>query len=520
MQMTDITSVYRIPVNELRISRSSSYLLTAAFFLQDQLTLEIPKFHESIWQELRYLRSKLHEPDSRLIQKVFTVPRDHNKTTLIKLFCVDSLRFDSAISFVLYCSATFSSAANACRDIVKWLLSDEENAMWGKGQEIKKNETEGLWILRIQAADGKMKEIIIKAVGVDKQVRGLNVYSKRPELIVADDIEDLNTADGDRQQRKLDEWFFGTLLKASAMRALVIVIGNIIRNSTLLARICQDTAWNPTNFGAIVKDEEGNLQPLWPHKHTLEGLMNEYRSYRKLGLGHIWESEMMNLSRDISLAEAIPQSCVVPDPHPEQVTCGFIVIDPAFGISAANDETAITVHAQISNSQIPVMIDSVKGRWKERQTFEQILDLVYAWGLTTIVIEAVAAQRLLIPLFKAFMMEQQISEDALLFLPITGQREANAKAARINAFRNACITGNYAIAEGQFEFKLNLEEWSAESNKHDDLPDSASFGPLIWEKMGSRIETIGRRVGVIGALLGRGAGMSGTALDEFATAGM
>jgi len=499
IQMADINS-YHLSMDELRKERSGSYLLTAAFFLQDQLTVQIPPFHEVVWQQLRELRLSLMSPDSRLIKKVFTVPREHNKTTIVKLFCADALRVDPNVSFILYCSATFSSAANACRDIVRWLTSDLEQQLWGESERIKQNETEGLWILRIPTAYGKVKEVILKAVGVDKQVRGLNIFSRRPDTVIADDIEDLNTADGGKQQLKLDEWFFGTLLKATATQAMVILIGNIIKSSTLLARLCEDSTWNPTRFGAIVRGDDGKLRPLWEGKHTLDSLLTEYRSYRRLGLGHVWESEMMNLSRDVSLAELIPQSCLVPDVLPDRVTCGFITVDPAFGVNAVNDESAITVHVQTASSPVPIVIDSDHGRWKERVLFDHVIDLVYRWGLTTVVIEAVAAQRLLIPLFRSFMLEDQLNVDMLSFMPIQGQREANAKSARINAFRNSCITGNYSIAESQMEFKLALEEWSPESAKHDDLVDSGSFGLLIWDQMGRYIEAQGR-MQQVGALL-------------------
>jgi len=494
------TKDYHMSLDDLRKKRSDSYLLTAAFFLQDQLTLEIPPFHETVWQELKQLRVKLLDLSSRPIKKVFTVPREHNKTTIVKLFCVDSFREDPNISFILYCSATFSSASNACRDIIRWLMCEQEAHLWGETEKVKQNETEGLWILKIPTSYGRKKEIVLKAVGVDKQIRGLNIFSRRPDMIIADDIEDLNTADDGKQQMKLDEWFFGTLIKATATQAIVILIGNIIKSSTLLSRLCEDPAWNPTRFGAIVREPDGRLRPLWEGKYTLQSLLAEYRSYRRLGLGHIWESEMMNLSRDVSLAEAIPANCLIPDPHPQQVKCGFIAIDPAFGVQSINDESAITVHAQLANSPTPVLIDCEHGRWKERVLFERMMDLVYKWGLTTIVIEAVAAQRLLFPLFKAFMLESGMQPEVLTFLPLPGQRELNAKAARINAYRNSCITGNYKIVESQIEFKLALEEWSAESGKHDDVVDSGSFGPLVWSKMGTFVEAQGR-VQQIGSML-------------------
>lgn len=492
---------YQLSRAEIRAQRSSNLALTLACYLGDTLTLEIPQFHHTIWAELHEFKRRFEIIKVGHIQKLFTVPREHSKTTTVKAFVPDAFR-ESSLDFLLYVNATAGGAINAIRDIVAWLCSESETNLWGETEVIKKNETEGLWILNIPLADGTKKLVILRAVGSGTKIRGMNIMNRRPNLVIMDDIEDVDSADSGANQKKLDEWLFGTLLKATAKKSLRIMIGNIIRDSTALARLAKDPTWNPTNFGAIVRNKiTGILEALWPGLHSVKSLMTEYRQYRKLGLGHVWESEMMNLSRDLTLAESLPPTAMVPDVSPEEIECGFIVIDPAFGVKALNDETAMTVHVRSKNrSQVPIMADSDHGRWNETQMFDHLLELVYKWGLTTVAIEAVSAQRLIIPLFKAFMRERQMADDAFLFIPFQGQRTPDAKASRIKGFRSAIIEDSYYLAESQIDAKLTLEEWSPEAD-FDDMPDSCSMGLVVWEQVGKLIETQGKRYARIGDVL-------------------
>lgn len=493
--------IYELSRSEIITARRDKYAITAACLIGDELTVKIPDFHFEVWDELQAQKRILSNKITGHQQKLFTVPREHSKTTLVKLAAVNLLR-TSDLSFLMYVGSTHGSAANACRDIVAWFMKESEEQLWGPTKLLKSNESDGLWQLRIRLENGREKEITIRAVGQSAKIRGMNIGSKRPDLVIIDDIEDLDTADSGKNQKKLDEWFFGTLLKATAKKSLRIFIGNIIRDTTLLARLSKDSNWNPTKFGALVRDKTtGVIKPLWPEMHTVDSLLTEYRDYRSKGVGHVWESEMMNLSRDLTLADSIGSECLFPDPDPSQVEVGFIVVDPAFGVKKENDETAITVHVRLLGAKIPGIIDSRVGRFTEKQTFDHVIELCYQWGLRTIAIEAVAAQRLLIPLFKMFCKEQGVSEDTLILLPISGSNSADAKASRIKGFRDACKSNSYGIAESQVDVKLRLEEWSPETTEHDDLPDSSSFGPHCWEKEAYAIKEYGGRINNIGSLL-------------------
>lgn len=469
-----------------------------AFYLEDELTLEVPDFHIEIWEELLSYLDKINSPEFMIgvLYKLFCVPREHAKSTLSKLAVILFMRY-SPLSFTLYASNTRGVSMAAVKDIVSWLTSTQDSKLYGPTIQEKGSQAEGLWILTIQTPNFGAKRIILKAIGADAQVRGTLIDNKRPELIIIDDCEDLSTASSAQTQKRLDSWLLGSLLKSAARRALVIMLGNMISDKTILARLAKEKSWNPTVFGSIVRDKETmKLKPLWPGRHTLESLIEEYKFYRRNGNGHVWAHEMMNLTAESVFGTDFSKAVQIPMPSPDQIIGGCLVLDPAFGLKGFNDESAITVHALLRSEYevgkgIPHIIDSWHGRVGEEQLLDELIRLSIYWGLNTWVIEATAAQRLLIPYFTTALKIRQMNPEAFLMLPITGGKDA--KSSRIKAFKDSVGSGNYGVVEEQTELFNQLLEYNPMlPPEHDDLPDSASFGSILWVLYGNLVESNGR----------------------------
>jgi len=489
---------------ELLQAIATDCYLFLSFYLEDELTLEIPDFHVDIWNELLTFVERANHPDFIIgkLRKLFAVPRDHSKSTLAKLAVILFMRY-SVFSFTLYVSKTAAIAIAALRDIERWLMSPRDQELYGPATVVQKNQNEGLWILRISVPRrSQQKEIILKGIGQNHQVRGTLINNRRPELAIIDDIEDLDTVNGgtrhdangpQTQQEKLDEWFLGSLMKALAKRNMVLFIGNMLKSTSLLARLSTDAEWNPTVFGALVRDKvTGKLKPLWEGRWTLEALLKDYHDYRKLGKGHLWEAEMMNICGDRQFQEDLSSTVLIPLPSPEDVTAGFICVDPAFGTKKFNDETAMTVHARVEGYVEPVIVASRKGHWTENQQLDNLIELSNYWNISTWAIEAQAAQRLLIPLFRLLLQERLIPPETYLMIPVT-TNEAT-KASRITAMIKAVVAGSYLIADSEYELKEALEEYSPTQSGRikDDLADSAAFGPIVWQSHNDTIEARAR----------------------------
>lgn len=461
-----------------------------AFYLQDDLTLEVPDLHKEIWAEMVEMVRKVNLDEwVDHMQKLFCVPRGFAKTTVVKVAVTLFMRY-SRLSFTLYTSLTTIMARNACRDIFKWFTGDNDQILHGKCDVEKANETEGLWILHIWTPDFGRKRIILKALGADQQVRGTNIENRRPDLIVLDDVEDNNTARTAESQAQLDVWLMGNLLKASARRSVRIIVGNMINNRTMLYRFSKDPNWNPTIFGAIVRDKvTGALKSLWEEFFPLTKLLAELKDYRSKGVGHVWIYEMMNMTADTVFKTELSQAIRLPRPMPEQVTAGFITVDPAFGQKGWNDESALVVHVKIEGHVIPHAVESRKGRWTEDAMLDNLIEMSQYWNLCCWGIESVAAQKLLIPLFTLMLADRQWPKDLIQMIPLPSGN--TAKSSRILAAAKSVGSGSYGIVEEEEELFLQLEGYDPASGTHEDLPDSFAYGIIGWHLEGKTIEANG-----------------------------
>lgn len=463
--------------------------------------------HVEIWDELIHLLDSVESPEFLvgILKKLLAIPREHAKTTLIKLAIVVFLRY-SRLSFCAYVSNTAPVAMNAIRDIRDFFCSSNDAELFGPSRVVKSSEQEALIILDV-FVPGRIepKRIIMKAFGQGTQIRGTVINNSRPDILVFDDIESRETVESELQQKRLDAWATGTAFKAMARRGVCIFIGNMIGKTSLLARLSKDSSWNATVLGALVKLADGSLQPLWPSRWTLDALVTDYISFRSIGLGHVWEAEMMNLTSEAILGESLDGAYRPMLPAVEDVASGFICLDPAFGLNGWNDDSAISVHVKVRNPQtgavhpVPILAAIEKGKFNSEQQFDRMLELSYYWGITTWVIESQAAQRLLLPLFMSYFSLRGLPTNLITMIPILAGKES--KASRIVAFRTAVSAQAYGVVDNMQEFISKLENYSPLNKDTDDDLDSAAYGTIVWARDGLLIEARGI-TNVVGAVMG------------------
>jgi hypothetical protein len=103
------------------------------------------------------------------------------------------------------------------------------------------------------------------------------------------------------------------------------------------------------------------------------------------------------------------------------------------------------------------------------------------WG-----IEAIAAQRVLITLFKV-MLAGRMMANAVDIIPLMAGK-GDPKVARIRAWVSLMARGEYAIPEGDMEIVTQLTQYNMKkkSNK-DDLIDSCAYGPQMLDQFMPRL---------------------------------
>lgn len=439
------------------------------FFLHEELTSPVPYFHsKEIWPLLT---------NTAMQRVLLAIPRDHAKTTLSKLAVIWYFLFTNH-RFCAYVANTNARAKDACRDIVGFLKGGNFEAVFGKVKMTKESETESLWIFEIPLINGRVKTCILRAIGGNQTMRGINVDNQRPDIAVVDDLEDDDNTSSPILQKKLDKWVFGAFIKALARRKKLIWLGNMLQKTSLLARLSLRKNWNPVVFGCLVKDAlTGGLRPLWPERWSMEELTDDFQEYRELGLVETWMCEMMNMPGHGVDGFTVEQLNFRPIPGPDEILAAWLVLDPAFGENVGNDDSSITVHV-LPKDGPAMVVEHRTGKMREEEIFDAMLELSYKWGAWVWGIEAVAAQRVLIPFFQLLLAGKLMSHSVEMIPLMAGK--GDPKVARIKSWVGLMAKGEYAVYEGAVEITTQLVAYSMKKKSNeDDLIDSCAYGPQM-----------------------------------------
>lgn len=439
------------------------------FFLAEELSSPVPFFHYGeIWPLLT---------NTSMQRVLLAIPRDHAKTTLSKLSVVWYFLFTNH-RFCVYLSNTNTIAKNACKDIIGYLNSANFVATYGKIKMLKESETDSLWMFEMPMPGGRVKKCILRAVGAGQQMRGINIDNQRPDIAVVDDVEDNENTDSEVLQKKLDRWIFGPFIKALARRKKIIWLGNMLQKTSLLARLSVRPNWNPVVFGCLVKDARtGTLTPLWPGRWSVAELVEDFQEYLDLGLLETWMCEMMNMPGHGVDGFTSENMRYAPLPQPDGIRAAWLALDPAFGENEHNDNSSITVHVMQDDGP-PMVVEHSTGKYKEDVLFEEMLRLAYKWNAWVWGIEAVAAQRVLIPFFQVLLGTKLLSHNVEM-IPLMAGR-GDPKVSRIKAWVALMGAGEYAVYEGAVDITTQVLNYNMKKKSNDDdLVDSCAHGSTM-----------------------------------------
>lgn len=445
------------------------------FFLADELTSPVPDFHVSVFKNMTD-----DDPEKQRI--TYALPREHAKTTLAKLACVKYFLCGSR-RFTVYLSNTARIAKNACVDVMGFFKCDNFVSVFGEIMIEKESESEGLWIFVIPLGAGRTKRCILRAVGQGQQMRGINIENRRPDLAVIDDVEDLDNTNSPHLQKQLDTWIFSTFLKALRKDYKLIWLGNMLRKTTLLARLAQRPNWNPTVLGALVVNQDtGEIEPLWPHLWSVERLVEDFKEHQALDLVESWMCEVMNLPGQGNSGIDPGSIRYEALPNKEELLGAFITIDPAFGRNPnLHDETAVVVHGILFNG-VTMVLEVRHGHCSEREMFDWAVDLARTWDAWVWGIEAVAAQRVLITLFEMYAMQAMFPPGFIKMRKIVKGADASKKN-RILAWVKAMRDGDSAIPLHDLDITTQLLNYDLSvRDQRDDIIDACAFQlPMLAE---------------------------------------
>jgi hypothetical protein len=437
----------------------------ALLFLHEEEGIEhgIPDFHV-------FGLKRMTSED--IVNLVIAWPRDHAKTTLLKIAII-WLFIHTNFRFAMYVCHTNRKAANALSDIATKMTRASVVEVYGKPSFYYKRESTGNYKLQWVG-----KTIIMEAVGVGQDVRGTNIDSKRPDILALDDVEKAEEGEENKMGYEgISDWFYGTLRKCVDRRKhKIIQIGNLVAEKSLLYDNLTSKYWTSTRLAAITKDGK----PLWPARWTLASLKLDLLEYMEKGKMGIWMSEMLNMpvnesnsiirSNNVELVDSVT-------PDDEEILLRCITVDPAITTSATHADNAVVfVHVYKRGAWQPAEIWSAKGQ-SVYDLYYKIMELAAKWRVLTVGIECEGYQEALLQVCEQMCIEKRITH--MNFVPVkTGKK---SKASRIIAFAGMFKEGLYKLS---YEYLWLLESLmkydpNTKNNKDDEIDCGAYILKMI-----------------------------------------
>lgn len=132
----------------------------------------------------------------------------------------------------------------------------------------------------------------ITVASIDQPIRGLRHGPYRPDLIICDDLEDLNSVRNRDTRNKLYDWLTGDIIPLGDKDTRLIVIGTRLHEDSLIMRLREDIKESRRDGKVLfcpLLDEDGNVA--WPGKFPDQESIEAEK--RKVGDEQAWRREYL-----------------------------------------------------------------------------------------------------------------------------------------------------------------------------------------------------------------------------------
>lgn len=333
----------------------------------------------------------------------------------------------------------------------------------------------------------------ITAASTETSVRGIRHGPHRPQLIICDDIEDLQSVKTKDGRDKTYQWLMGEVIPAGGPKTRTFVIGNLLHEDCLLKKFerhIQDGSMSGKYREYPLLDPQGKT--LWPGKYPTDESIQQEKS--RIGSDAAWHREF--LLTILSNAERVihPAWIQYYDEFPtEQSTAkgGTKVrfmhtgtgIDLAISLSDSADYTAM-VSARLyyidGKTRMYILPNPVNEKLTSLETLErakQVADLTGNGNKSKLFIEDVGYQA---------SLAEHLKEQGYEAEPV--KVKGQDKRARLALTSHAVQSGQVLFPRKGAEDLINqLTNFGIE--KHDDLADA--FSLLIIKALEEKLKSFG-----------------------------
>lgn len=313
----------------------------------------------------------------------------------------------------------------------------------------------------------------ITVASTEQSIRGLRHGEHRPDLVICDDVEDLNSVKTREGRDKTFQWLVGEVLPIGDQDTKIVIVGNLLHEDSLLMRLkkgIQNEKLNGKYFAYPLLDMNNTIA--WQDKFkTLEDVE---RLRATIGTDSAWYREY--LLRIISDADRLvhPEWIQYYDQIPSDDNGDFRYtatgIDLAISQRESADNTAMVsakVFGYSDKLKIYILPHPVNKRLSFPETYETASQLSKDLGdghYTKLYIEDVGYQQALI---------QDLSNHNV---PAEGVKVSGQdKRSRLALITHLIKQGKVLFPKGNQAEELIMQLTGFGIEKHDDLADAFSL---------------------------------------------
>ncbi len=455
---------------------------------------QIPHFHKEWWD--------LCCSDEKFV--AIAAPRSHAKSTAITFsFAIAAILFRQH-NFVIICSGTTSTSVLFLQDIKNEIIDNKEiQELFGiprdeEGRVVFNKDTEDDLIIEFE--DGHKCRLMAK--GAEQKLRGLKWGSRRPDLIIGDDLEDDEQVLNKDRREKFRKWFMGALVPARSIDGKIIIVGTILHLDSLLERLMPtETSANTVHEGLKMysqrkigmwhsikyKAHDSNFKNiLWKERYTKEWFEEKHTEYLRQGMPEIYAQEFLNKPLDESNLFFKRQDFQPMHEDDKKKDMNYYIAGD-FAISEKDraDYTVMVVGGMDSNGVLHIR-NVVRERMDGLEIVETMLALQRLYEPVCFGIEDMQITKSIGPFLNRAMVE---SNTFINIIPLKPHK--TDKITRARSIQARMRAGAVRFDKGA-EWYPNLESEMMRfpRDRHDDQVDAIAYLGIILDKMSEgRTET-------------------------------
>lgn len=446
-----------------------------------------PDFHRELWD-------LCCGPDKYV---AIAAPRRHAKTTAITVsYGLATLLFRQR-SFMLLVSDTESQASKFLAELKEHLQENQalielfgiKRNEKGLVQFVKDTETDVI----VEMEDGHKFRIIAK--GAEQKLRGLIWRSKRPDIIICDDMENDELVMNKERREKMRNWFYSALLPCISSTGIIRVVGTILHMDSLLERLMpkqfekwshqeplklwselKKGGWRSVKYRAHTDDF---TQILWESLNSKQFFLEQKEAFMAMNLPDKYSQEFLNIPLDEASAYFKRNDFdAITDEDRKLKLKYYITADLAISEASRADYSVFVIGGMDENRRLQVR-QVIRERMDGREIVETLLHLHRIYDPEVVGIEEMQVSKAIGP----FLREEMVRQNTYLNLyPIKhGGKDKIARARSIQARMRAKSVKFDKQADWYFTFEDELSRFPRDT--HDDQVDAFAYLGLLLDRM-------------------------------------